>query len=151
MDRQGGCLFRGVEEENLLYQLPAGAPPEGEKILVTAANDVGWGGTFYQWQELIPAELSHCQFQTSGLNRYGTLKHNYLANEWRLMPLGHRNWKWNQARSSYSTYDQELLAGMLVVSSRSRLLGTNSIVWLRDQEAVKTFQKGQLPEKAKLK
>ena len=67
------------------------------------------------------------------------------------MPLGHWNWKWNQARSNYSTYDQELLAGMLVLSSQSRLLGSNPIVWLCDQEPVKSFQKGPPPEKAKLK
>ena len=67
------------------------------------------------------------------------------------MPLGHWNWKWNQARSNYSTYDQELLAGMLVLSSPSRLLGSNPIVWLCDQEPVKSFQNGPPPEKAKLK
>ena len=67
------------------------------------------------------------------------------------MPLGHWNWKWNQARSNYSTYDQELLAGMLVLSSQSRLLGSNPTFWLCDQEPVKSFQKGPLPEKGKLK
>ena len=67
------------------------------------------------------------------------------------MPLGHWNWKWNQARSNYNTYDQELLAGMLVLLSPSRLLGSNPIVWLCDQEPVKSFQKGPPPEKAKLK
>ena len=67
------------------------------------------------------------------------------------MPLGHCNWKRNQARSNYSSYDQELLAGMLVLSSQSQLLGSNPIVWLCDQEPVKSFQKGQPPEKAKLK
>ena len=40
---------------------------------------------------------------------------------------------------------------MHVLSSQSRLLGTNPIVWLCDQEPVKTFQKGPPPEKAKLK
>ena len=125
---------------------------KGEIKLVTDACDVaGGGGTLYQCQGLDPAELSHCQFQTSGLNRDGTLKHDYPANEWRLVPLGHWNWKWNQARSNYSTYDQEVLAGMLVLSSQSRLLGTNPIVWLCDQEPVKSFQKGPPPEKAKLK
>ena len=44
-----------------------------------------------------------------------------------------------------------LLAGMLVLSSQSRLLGSNLIVWLCDQEPVKSFQKGPPPEKAKLK
>ena len=125
--------------------------PKGEIILVTVACDVGGGRTLYQWQELNPAELSHRQFQTSGLNREGTLKHDYPANEWRLVSLGHWNWKWNQARSNYRTYNQELLAGMLVLCSQSCLLGTNPIVWLCDQEPVKTFQKGAPPEKAKLK
>ena len=67
------------------------------------------------------------------------------------MPLGHWNWEWNQARSNYSTYDQELLAGMLVLSSQSGLLGSNPIVWLCDQGPVKSLQKGSPPEKAKLK
>ena len=125
--------------------------PKGKKILITDACDVGGGGTLYQWQELNPAELSHCQLQTSGLNRDGTLKHDYPANEWRLVPFGHSNWKWNQARSTYSTYNQELLAVMLVLSSQSRLLGTSPIVWLCDQEPLKTFQKGSPHEKAKLK
>ena len=38
--------------------------PKGEIILITDACDVGGGGTLYQWQELNPAELSQCQFQT---------------------------------------------------------------------------------------
>ena len=40
---------------------------------------------------------------------------------------------------------------MLVLSSQSRLLGSNPIVWLCDQEPVKSFQKSPPPEKAKLK
>ena len=40
---------------------------------------------------------------------------------------------------------------MLVPLSQSRLLGSSPIVWLCDQEPVKSFQKGQPPEKAKLK
>ena len=125
--------------------------PKGDIILVTDACDVGGGGTLYQWQEPNPAELSDCQFQTSGLNRDGTLKHDYPANEWRLVPLGHCIWKWNQAGSNTSIHDQEPLAGMLVLSSQSRLLRTNPIVWLSDQEPVKTVQKGLPSEKAKLK
>ena len=148
-DKQEACfqeLTRKISSTNCL-----GVPrPQGGIILVTDACDVGGGGTLYQWQELNPNELSHCEFHSSGLNRDGTLKHDYPANEWRLVPLGHWNWKWNQARSNYSTYDQELLAGMLVLSSQSRLLGTNPVVWLCDQEPVKTFQKGTPPEKAKL-
>ena len=100
--------------------------PKGEIILVKDACDVEGAGTLYQWHN--PVELSHRQFQTSGLNRDGTPKHDYPANEWRLVRLGHWNWKWNQAQSNYSTYDRELLPGMLVLSSQSRLLGTNPIV-----------------------
>ena len=40
---------------------------------------------------------------------------------------------------------------MLVLSSQSRLLGSNPVVWLCDQELVRTFQKGPPPEKAKLR
>ena len=40
---------------------------------------------------------------------------------------------------------------MLVLSSQSRLLGSNAVVWLCDQEPVRTFQKGPPPEKAKLR
>ena len=149
-DKEGACfqhLKKKISSTSCL-----GVPrPKGEIILVTDACDVREGGTLYQWQELNPAELSHCQFQTSGLNRAGTLKHDYPTNEWRLVPLGHSNWKWNQARSNYSTYDQELLAGMLVLSSQSRLLGTNPIIWLCDQDPVKMCRRGPPPEEAKLK
>ena len=125
--------------------------PKGEIVLITDASDVGGDGTTYQWQEANPAGLTHCHYRTSGLNRDGSFKHDYPTSEWRLVPLGHWNWKLNQARSNYSTYDQELLAGMLVLWSQSRLLGSNPIVWLCDQEPVKSFQKGPPPEKAKLK
>ena len=40
---------------------------------------------------------------------------------------------------------------MLVLSFQSRLLSNTPIVWLCDQEPVKTFQKGPRPEKAKPK
>ena len=40
---------------------------------------------------------------------------------------------------------------MLVLSSQSRLLRSNPIVWLCDQEPVKSVHKGPPPEKAKLK
>ena len=125
--------------------------PKGKIVLITDASDVGGGGTIYQWQELHPAQLTHCHYRTSRLNRDDSLKHDYPTNEWHLVPPGDWNWKWNQARSKYSTYNQELLAGMLVLPSRSRLLGSNPIVWLCDQEPVKSFQKGPTPEKAKLK
>ena len=125
--------------------------PKGEIVLITDASDVRGGGTIYQWQELNPAKLTHCHYRTRGLNRYRSLKHDYPSSEWRLVPLGDWNWKSNQAHSNYSIYDQVLLGGMWVLSSQSRPLGSNPIDWLCDQEPVKSFQKGPLPDKAKLK
>ena len=69
-------------------------------------------------------KLSQFQYHTLSFNRDGTPKHYYAANEWRLVPLGHWNWKWNQARSNYSTYSQELLPRMLVLFYHARLLCT---------------------------
>ena len=78
--------------------------------------------------ELHPTKLSDCHFHTSSLNRDGSLKHEYSADEWRLVPLGHWNEKWNQAQSDYSTCNQELVASTVVLSSQSCLLGTNCIL-----------------------
>ena len=124
---------------------------QGETILV--ATIVGGGGTLFQWQAVEKEEFDSVisQWGTDGLNRDGTLKHSHPDDKWVLVPLGHWNWKWNQARGNYSTYEQELLAGMLVLSSQSRLLGSNPVVRLCDQEPVRTFQKGPPPEKAKAK
>ena len=62
-DKEEACfqeLKRKISSTNCL-----GVPrPKGEIILVTDACDVGGGGTLYQWQELNPNELSHCQFHT---------------------------------------------------------------------------------------
>ena len=40
---------------------------------------------------------------------------------------------------------------MLVLSSQSPLFGSNPVLWLCDQEPVRTFQKGPPPEKAKVR
>ena len=92
---------------------------QGEIILVTDASNVGGGGTLFQWQALEKEEFDSAisQWGTEGLNRDGTLKNSYPDNKWVLVPLGHWNWKWNQAKGKYSTYEQKLLAGMLVLSS----------------------------------
>ena len=126
---------------------------QGEIILVTDASNVGGFGTLFQWQALEKEEFDSAisQWGTEGLNRHGTHKHSYPDDKWVLVPLGHWNWKWNQARGNYSTYEQELLAGMLVLSSQARLLGSNPVVWLCDQEQVRTVQKGPPPEKARLR
>ena len=126
---------------------------QGVIILATDASNVGGGGTLFQWQALEEKEFDSAisQWGTDGLNRDVTLRHSYPDDKWVLVHLGHGNWKWNQARGNYSTYEQELLASMLVLSSQSRLLGSNPVVWLCDQEPFRTFQKGPQPEKGKLR
>ena len=124
-----------------------------EIILVTDASNVGGVGTLFQWEALEKEEFDSAisQWGTDGLNRDGTLKHSFPDNKWVLVPLGHWNWKLNQAQGKYSTYEQELPAGMQALSSQSQLLGSNQVVWLCDQESVRTFQKGPPPEKARLR
>ena len=117
VDRQVRGLFQLLKKKISSTNCLGTPRPKSEMILVTDACNVGEGGTVYQWQEPNTAGLSRCQFYTSGVNRDGTLKHDYPENEWRLVPLGHWNWKWNQQRSSYIAYDQELMAWMLVLSS----------------------------------
>ena len=124
-----------------------------EIILVTDASNVGSGGRLFQWQALEKEEFGFAisQSGTEGLNRDGTLKHSYPDDKWVLVPLGHWNWKWNQASGNYFADEQELLASMLVLSSQARLLGSNPVVWLCNEEPVRTFQKGPPPKKAKLR
>ena len=45
--------------------------------------------------------------------------HRYPEDKWARVLLAEWNWIWNQARGNYSTYAQELLAGMLVLYSYS--------------------------------
>ena len=103
---------------------------QGEIVLVTDASNVGRGVTLFQWQALEKEEFDSAipQWGTEGLNRDRTLKHSQTDDKWVLVPLGHWNWKRNQAGGNYSTYEQELLAGMLVLSSQARLLGSNPVV-----------------------
>ena len=90
-------------------------------MLVTDASNVGGGGTLFWWQALEKEDFDVAlpEWGTDGLNGYGILKQSYPEDKWALVPLGHWNWNLNQARGNYSTYEQELLAGMLVLSSKS--------------------------------
>ena len=94
---------------------------QGEIILVTDASNMVGGGTLFQWQALEKEEFDSAisQWGPDGPNREGTLKYSDPNNKWVPVPLGHWNWKWNQARSNYFTYEEELLTGLLVLSSQS--------------------------------
>ena len=75
------------------------------KVVIDASN-VGAGGTLFQWQALEKEEFRSAtsQWGTDGLYQQGTLKHSYREDKLVLVPLGHWNWKWNQARGTYSSY-----------------------------------------------
>ena len=107
----------------------------------------------FQWQALEKEEFDSAisQWGTEGLNRDETLKHSYPDDKWVLVPLGHWNWKWNQARGNYSTYEQEWLAGMLVLSSQSRLLGVTLWSGCATKSLSALSGKGPPPEKAKIR
>ena len=79
------------------------------------------------------------------------MKSDYDTQERRLVPLGPWNWKWNAARSHYHTYEQELLGGVVVLASQHRILGTNPITWLCDQDSVKYFMEGPPPDGKRLR
>ena len=88
--------------------------------------------------------------QTTGMNRDGTLQHNH-PDDYQLVPLGSWNWKWNPTRQNYSTFEKELMAGVLVLSSQRRIIGGNPIIWFCDQSAVQQFVQNAPPDKMRLK
>ena len=147
------------EHEAALQELKAkltdskllGVPrPTGEFIFISDSSDVGGGGTLFQWQLLNPRQREHIdeQLRTTGVDKSsGALKHSY-GSEHVLVPIGHWNWKWDSTRSNYPTYEQELLSGVLLLASQGRILGTNPIVWLCDQQPAQTFMQ-TLPPDAK--
>ena len=79
------------------------------------------------------------KLRTLGANRDGTLRHEYNEDEWRLVPLGHLNWKWNDARKNYPTYEQEIMSGVLLSASQTRIVGSNPVTWFCDQEPAQAF------------
>ena len=86
--REEEC-FRELKKKTASSNCLGVPRPKGEIVLITDASDVGGVGTSYICQELNPAEVTHCHYRTSGLNRDGSLKHDYLSSECRLVPLGH--------------------------------------------------------------
>ena len=116
---------------------------EGEIVLVTDASNIGGGGSLFQWQP--PASGA-----TLGVQKDGSLKHTF-GEKTKLVPLGHFNWKWSPTRCNYPTYEQELLIGILIISSQCRNLGHLPILWLCDQEATSSFARGPPPNKPRLK
>ena len=122
---------------------------EGEFLATTDASLVGGGGNLFEWlkiPKLVACTLAEELQNTLEINGDGTLKHNNDAGCWHLVPIGHGNWKWNSTGANYSTYERELLSGILLLSGQECLLGTNPLVWFCDQESTEYFLKGDPPE-----
>ena len=125
----------GPEEQSAVDQLKEalltcpglGVPQgEGEFLLVTDASDIGGGGSIYQWQsrnQMTPPGT------VTSVNSQGHLNHSYGDNWW-LVPIGHYAWTWNNFRQNYSTYEQEVLAAVLVLASQQRIIAGRKLVWL---------------------
>jgi hypothetical protein len=154
----------GEEEEKAVAELkrkvkeavPLGVPrSHGEMVIITDAYDAGGGATIRQWQSGVDFGRSCCPdpcstLETSTLSVFpdGSLSHTHPTSE-HLVLLGSYNWKWSPTRSRYSTYEKELLAGVLVLGSQKRILSHLPVVWLCDQKAVKEFYKNDPPENAR--
>ena len=144
--------FQEINEKLRSLRLLGTPAPDGEFVVITDASLVGGGGTPLQWQQIPGAATRRIadELKAVGVNRDGSLKHNYDLQKFHLVPIGHWNWKWSSTRANYSTYERELLSGILVISGQSRLFGSSSVVWLCDQESTETFLKGASLENRKL-
>ena len=71
----------------------------GEIIMITDSSDLGGGSTLFQWQTLDPKQIPE-KFSTFGAKSDGSFKNDYPDNYF-LVPLGHWNWKWSEARQKY--------------------------------------------------
>ena len=151
MDRPGEKQVGGTEGENL--QSNTSGSGKGEIVFVSDGSNVGGGGTLFQWQALRPEQCHEIdeRLRTQGVNRDGSLKHSYNEDEWRLVPLGHWNWKSNAARSKYHTYQHELRGGVPVLAIQQRIIGNTPITWLCDQDSVKYFMDSPPPEQKRLR
>ena len=143
--------FQQIKEKLSSLRLLDTPARDRKFVVITDASLLGGGGTLLQWQRIPGAAARRIadELRTVGVNRDGSLKHNYDSQEFHLVPIGDWNWKWSSTRANYSTYERELLSGMLLISGQSRLFGSSSVVWLCDQESTGTFLKGAPPENRK--
>ena len=126
--------FEEIKEKLSSRRLLGTPAPDGEFVVIIDASLVGGGGTLLQWQRILGAAARRIadELRTVGVNRDGSLKHKYDSQEFHLVPIGHWNGKWSSTRANYSTYERELLSGILLISGKSGLFGSNSVVWLCD-------------------
>ena len=97
---------------------------EGELVMITDASDLGGGAVIFQWQPSTLSDYHTAQlrrYETHGVTQQGGLKHNY-PDDFLLTPIGNWNWKLKKCRQRYEVYEREILAGILTLSSKLRLV-----------------------------
>ena len=110
------------------------------RVMITDSSDVGGGATLFQWQNLHEEQIERlkCDYKTMGVNIDGTFKSTYPPT-YRLVPLGHWNWKWSPTRQKYHIWELEMLSGVLTLASQFRIVANKPIVWFTDNEALTKF------------
>jgi hypothetical protein len=88
--------------------------------------------------------------ETKGIHPDGSLDHSYPPS-YALVPLGHYSWKWSDTRKRYNTYERELLAGILAMSTQFRMLSHQKIVWFCDNQATRSFLDSAPPMNPRLR
>ena len=113
--------FQEIKEKLGLLRLLGTPASAGEFVVITDASLVGGGSMLLQWQRIPRAAARRIaeELKTVGMNRDGSLKHNYDSQEFHLVPIGHCNWKSSSTRANYSRYERELLCGILLISGQS--------------------------------
>ena len=118
--------------------------PNYEMVLIRDSSNKGGGGGLWQWQPLDPDHSQDFGPSTKANSKRELVPH---WEHYRLVPLGHWGWKGNKTRSHYSVWEQELLAGILLLSSQEQTLKlAPSITWLCDQSACSAFKDGDSPQ-----
>jgi transposase InsO family protein len=156
--KKGNVWSWTQEDEKLVEELKSklanvkklGVPrSEGTMVLVTDASDLGGGSSLYQWQSLHHEQIpENCRVE--GIQQDGKFVHSFPS-FCALVPLGHWNWKWNEARAKYDVYQRELLSGILTIGAQFRILAGLNIVWFCDNSATKTFLDAPPPMNARLR
>ena len=129
--------FQELKQKIANFEILGVPKGSGEIVLITDSSNIGGGSSIFQWQTLDPGQIQE-KYKTFGVNVDGSFKHDYPEN-FRLVPLGNWNWKWNDTRKKYHSWEQELLACVLTLASQQRIVGSLPIVWFTDNEAITSF------------
>ena len=114
----------GEQEEKLLKEVWAAAAnyivigtplPNYEMVLITESSKKGGGGGLWQCQPLDPDHPQDLGPPTKANIKGELVPH---PEHYGLVPLGHWGWKCNKTRSRYAVWEQEVLAGILLLSAQ---------------------------------